>query len=238
MPPLAAKILVIHIAFALGCALFFWPPLFLNKGGRAHVLLGKVYSALLSLMIFTALLVTALSFVDAPAAAQRETTGMLLDPYRHDTVVYRIHLAFLAFVAIGTIQALAFGLFVLKARRSGVGAIVHAVLGTAGLAIIGCGIHLSFLPMIVVGLVGALMGAFFAVRTSRATQAARLPDHLTGLILSGILSYTAIAIVVANRTMPEFFHSTAGIVVWVLPTVLGLPAILLLRRRHGDDLAR
>lgn len=238
MHPLATKILVVHIGFALGCAITFWPPLFLDKGGRAHVVIGKLYSLLLTLMIATALAVTAISFVDAPAAATRETTGMLLDRFRHDTSVFRIHLAFLAFVAIGTIQALAFGMRALKARPSGIGAIVHAVLGTVGLGIVGCGVHLEYLPMIVVGIVGAAMGAFFASRSARANVELRLADHLTGLILSGVLSYTAIAIVVANRLIHDFFHSSAGIVVWALPTLLGLPAILVLRKRHAGDRAR
>lgn len=238
MPPLAEKILAVHILFALGCAITFWPPLFLAKGGRGHVLVGKLYALLLTLMILTALAVTTLSFLDAPAAATRETTGMLLDRFRRDTAVFRIHLAFLAFVAIGTIQALAFGMHALKARPSAAGAVVHAALGTVGLVIAGCGVHLAYLPMVIVGIVGAAMGAFFAARTARAGVASRLPDHLTGLIFSGILSYTAIAIVVANRLIHDFFHSPAGIVVWVLPTAIGLPAILLLRTRHGTPPAR
>jgi hypothetical protein len=234
MAPFVSQILVVHIAFAVGCALMFWPPLFLAKGGRAHVLIGKLYGLLLVAMTITALAVTVISFVEAAEAATRPTTGMLLDPYRSNTTVYRIHLGFLAFVAIGTIQAFAFGMGALRATPSRVGAWVHVFLATVGLAVIGAGLYLAYLPMIVVGLVGAAMGFYFATRCHRASQADRLADHLTGLIASGVLSYTAIAIVVANRVMHDFFHGPYGITVWVLPTLLGLPSILLMRREHGS----
>jgi hypothetical protein len=107
------------------------------------------------------------------------------------------------------------------------------VLATAGLAVVGAGIHLGYLPMIVVGLVGAGMGGYFGHRAARADDPHRLADHLTGVIASGALTYTAIAIVMANRAMPEFFHGRFGILVWTVPTLVALPAIVILRRRHG-----
>ncbi len=230
MSALESRILAIHIAFAVGCAICFWPPLFLLKGGRAHVTIGKLYALLLALMTTTALTITALAFHGALAAASRPETGMLLDPYRKDPFVYRMHLAFLAFIAIGTVQALAFGMSALKARPSAAAAIVHSVLGSVGLVIAGCGVELAFLPMIVVGVVGAAMGFYFARRCRVASASLRIADHLTGLIASGVLSYSAIAIVVANRTIPEFFHGPGGIVIWVMPTLMGLPAIVRLRK--------
>lgn len=224
------SILGFHIAVAVLCAVSFWPPLFLNKGGRGHVIIGKLYAMFLALMTSTALTVTVLSFMDAAAAAQRPNTGMLLDRFRSDPFVYRSHLVFLAFVAIGAVQSLIFGLRSLKPRARPAAVFIHSILGSCGLGIAGLGVHLKFLPMIAVGLVGALLGAFCAVRSRAAHPEARLADHLTGVIASGVLSYSAIAIVVANRVIPEFFHSELGIVIWVLPTLIGLPFILVLRR--------
>jgi hypothetical protein len=175
-----------------------------------------------------------MSFLDAASAAARPGTGMLLDPYRHDAALYRAHLLLLAFVAIGAVQAMVFGMQALKARPSRVAATVHGSLGLAGGALIVQGIHFASLPMAVIGVVGAALGAFFARRAARAGLALRIPDHLTGLVLSGVLSYSAIAIVVANRMMPAFFHGPYGIVIWVLPTLIGLPAIVWMRRHHAD----
>ncbi len=232
MQPLIHKILVVHIAFAMGCALSFWPPFFLAKGGRWHLRIGKIYCALLALMTSTALTITIMSYLDAEAATHRPDTGMLLDRFRHDVFEYRAHLVFLGFIAIGTVQALAFGLRSLKVTPNPGEPVVHAILGTTGLLIVALGVVVRFLPMSVVGLVGAIQGAFFAVRSKRVTQSSRLADHLTGMIQSGVLAYSAIAIVVANRRIPEFFHGPNGIVIWVLPTLIGLPAILILRRKH------
>ena len=233
MTDLFHVVLVVHIAFAVSCAVAIWPPLLADKGGRFHRRAGWVYVLLLMLATGTSILVTAIRAVLDPAALGHEG-GSPLDTMADDPLRYRLFLGFLVVIAVATAAAACFGIRTLKASGPRpCEANAYRVVALLGFLSAGVGVWIVELPMIAVGAAGGLMALFFAYRAGRVAgdEATRIRDHLTGMIASGIGTYSALAVVVGNRAAPEFFHSRWGLVVWLVPTLIGLPVILALRAR-------
>lgn len=237
-------ILKVHIVCAVLTAILFWPPLFLTKGGRLHVAIGKAYAAVLFLMTLTAMAVSALAWAgegDAPLA-DRAYTGTLLDRFRSDPPLFRLYVLLLVYIAVGTLAALVGGLRALRNRGlpqvGPMGFFAMIALLGAGIAFEG-GRHRE-LPVVAIGLAGTVFGGWLTRVFARARARDAILDHFSAMICSGIGTYSAIAVVVANRAMPEFFGSRAGIVVWVLPAAIGAVAIAFMRRafRHAPPIAR
>lgn len=221
----------LHIACAILCGLLFWGPLLSREGGRVHRGTGRAFLATLVLTTLTAVLLTLFTFVD-PDGARPEQTGMPLDPMIAEPGLYTLYRLFLAWVALLTLAAGLFGMAALRRPIRGRGTWIgaHALLLLLGLLLVGFALPHGALPVITVGLAGALLSVFNLSRL-RGDPGPPVSEHATAMLFSGIGLYSTVAVVVANRMVPEFFHSTAGLIVWLLPTLIGLPAILLLRRR-------
>lgn len=224
-------VLAIHIVFAVACAIALWPPALAEKGGPFHRRSGRIYFALLLLATSTSVLVTALRYRIGPQALGVGGASPL-DAMAGDAMRYRMFIAFLVFIALATASAAGFGVRSLRrsapARSEALG---HLLVALLGFAAVGAGVMLVDLPMVAVGTAGGLMCTWQA-RVALRPPAAReqqVRDHFTGMICSGIGAYSALAVVVGNRVAPTFFHSKAGLLIWLVPTLIGLPILLRLR---------
>ncbi|MFG0320442.1 MAG: hypothetical protein ACF8XB_24435 [Planctomycetota bacterium JB042] len=226
-----ALVLRVHIVAAVLATVTFWIPIAARKGGRLHVRSGKLYLLLLLVTVVTALALTGLSFVYEDRA-RPAGTGMPLDVVERDRAAYRLLLSLLAALGVVTLTAAISGMRALKLGRTtrGVEAAWHGVLAVVGVSLAGGGVSQGHLPAIVVGLAFAAASAFGFAAARRTAPAARLPDHACGLVISGIGLHSTVAVVLANRLVPDFFHGPLGVVVWALPTLIGVPFLFLLRR--------
>ncbi|MBL8769230.1 MAG: hypothetical protein JNL94_17795 [Planctomycetes bacterium] len=227
-------VLKIHIAAAVLSALCFWLPIAVAKGGNAHKKLGFVYVFLLFVTSTTAI---ALLILTSDATARPATARMPLDHYAGDPVLYRAFQGFLGYVAFATFSAAITGLQALKHRARAVLAqtVFHGLVAVGGLAVVLQGFRHGVTPMIAVGAAGALLGvcSIKVARTLERDRNARWNGHILGMIASGIGAYSALAIVLANRMAPEFFHGEAGVVVWLIPATIGVPAMLWAMKRYA-----
>lgn len=228
-------VLKIHIAVAVLSALCFWLPIAVDKGGRAHKKLGFVYVFLLFVTSTTA--ITLLILTRDGAHARPATARMPLDHYAGDPELYRAFQWFLGYVAFATFSAAITGLQALKHRARAVLAqtAFHGLVLIGGIAMVVLGFRHATTPMIAVGAAGAVLGAcsIKVARTLERDRTARWNGHILGMIASGIGAYSALAIVLANRLVPEFFHGEAGVVVWLIPATIGVPAMLWAMKRYA-----
>jgi len=225
-------VLTTHIVGAVLCLVAFWIPVFSHKGGRVHVVTGKVYLALLLWTVMTAWALTAIAFT-FETEARPAGTGMPLDAVADDRGTYRLLLGALASLALVTLAMAISGMRALKldrgsrpAEKIAFGAIIAVGIGLAGL-----GIREARPEVIVVGLAAVAAAAFgFRVAAGRR-PAFRVKDHATGLLLSGIGLHSTVAVVVGNRMVPDFAHGPYGALIWALPTLIGVPLLIAFRRR-------
>jgi hypothetical protein len=228
-------VLKVHIAVAVLSALCFWLPIVVDKGGKAHKKLGFVYVFLL--FVTTATAITLLILTREGAHARPTTARMPLDHYAGDPVLYRAFQWFLGYVAFATFSAAITGLQALKHQARAVLAqtAFHGVVALGGLAMVVLGVLHGVTPMIAVGAAGAALGAcsIRVARTLRRDRTARWNGHILGMIASGIGAYSALAIVLANRLAPAFFHGEAGVVVWLIPATIGVPAMVWAMKRYA-----
>lgn len=232
MSDLFSVVLRVHIVCAVLCTLTFWVPIAARKGGRLHVRSGKLYLALLVLTVFTALTLTGLALA-FDHEARPTGTGMPLDAVAADRTSYRLFLSLLSGLGVVTLAAAISGMRALHLDRPtrGLERLGHGVLGLAGLVLAGLGVAQGHLEVVVVGLAFVAASVFGAAAAGRTGPTTRIADHASGLIISGIGLHSTVAVVLANRLVPEFFHGPYGVIVWALPTLIGVPFLIGLRRR-------
>ena len=133
-------VLTTHISSAVACLVTFWIPMLSRKGGRVHVVSGKLYLALLLLTVVTAWALTVMAAM--VAGARPDGTGMPLDGVSHDVTLYRLMLGTLAALALVTLAMAISGMRALKPDRGGRGVELglFAVLALAGLGLAALGL--------------------------------------------------------------------------------------------------
>jgi hypothetical protein len=227
-------ILRVHIAVAVLSAICFWLPLLVSKGGRAHKKLGILYVLVLFVTTTTAIALLVLTRHGAPARPQG--SSLPLDYYAAQPELYHAFQLFLGYVAFATFAAAITGMQALKRRARAVAAqtLFQSLVVFGGISAAGLGVQHGQWPMIAVGAAGALLGAcsIRIARTIERDERTRLHGHILGMIASGIGAYSALAIVLANRMIPDFFHGQAGIVVWLAPALIGVPTMVWAMKRY------
>ena len=90
-----------------------------------------------------------------------------------------------------------------------------------------------FLLAVPAGFIIALRNMRYASLTA-ATPAEWKREHLTSLITAGIAMHTAFFVLSALRWPAVVGHGWWQLAAWLLPTAIGLPVILVVRRRSWD----
>lgn len=226
-------VLAVHVLLAIGSAALFWPPVFTAKGSPRHVRTGRLYHRFVLLATGSSVVVSGLRLAQGGEEIG-EGGESLVAAFADDPARYRLFLGFLVYIAIATAAASLGGV---RALRRGspraTDARLHEVVAGFSVLVLASGAAWTMLPMVAVGAAGLLLALVqrAAARRAVSARADLVRDHLTGMIASGVLVHSALAIVVANRVAPEFFHGPWGLLVWLAPTVVGLPFLLLARAR-------
>jgi hypothetical protein len=220
-----------------------------RKGGRLHVRIGWAYAVCMSAVVLTAFALSGLAFAFplrvrhlAQVLSAEETAQFI----RHS----RAAAFFLAYLGGVTLAAGWQGIGVLRTRRDprslrnpftyGLNiAVVLAAVGSLALGIIQ---HASvFVGMSTVGFLVSGGNLSYLLREPQ-TKMHWWYQHLSSMITTAIAGYTAFLVFGGAHLFPALARTQIYVVVWLLPTAIGVPAILLTvayykRKFHEDGSA-
>ena len=221
-------LLLAHVGTGFVGLVAFWIPLFARKGGRVHVQAGRVYA-------YCAYVVT-LSAVTAAAGRIAALLAQGLGPAdRPDTWGFAL---FLGYLGVATFATVRHAIRVVETRKSPdrLRTPVHEALAWSSIAgsvaVIAFALAVrSDASPILLGLspVGLFTGSGM-LRLMRRPGARRMGwfySHLGSMLGGGIAFHTAFAVFGAQRLWAYDLAGPLAVVPWLLPTALGIPAIIL-----------
>ena len=226
-------LILIHVATGFVGLAAFWVPVFARKGGRAHVRAGRVYA-------YCAYVVT-LSAVTAAAGRivsyQVQGIGIAEQPERYGFAVLLGYLGVVTFVMVRQ------GLRVLATRRAPekLRTPAHEALAWASISgsviVVGFGLAAwSDVSPILLGMspIGLFTGRNMLrlMRDPGGRRMGWLYSHLASMLGGGIAFHTAFIVFGAQRLWAYEIEGPLAIVPWILPTVVGVPAIALWTRHY------
>lgn len=212
----------------------FWVPVAASKGGRLHVRIGWVYAGCMAVVVFTAFCMSGLAFA-IPLRVRYFTHALSAGEAARIIRGSRETAFFLAYLGAVTLAAGWQGISVLRTRRDpkslrtpfawGLNiAVVLAAIGSLSLGIYA-GIPI-FMAMSIVGfLVGG--GNLSYLLRGPATKMDWWYQHLSSMMGTGIAGYTAFIAFGGRHVFAPLVPSQYAVVFWILPTVIGSPAIAL-----------
>ena len=217
----------------------FWNSVFARKGGRRHVQAGRVYA-------YCAYVVT-LSGVTASAGRiisyQVQGIGFADRP-----VLYGFAL-FLGYLGLVTFAAVRQAMRVVATRRAPetLRTPFHEALGWASIAgsvaVIACALAVwSDISPMLLGLspLGLFTGSkmLLMMRNPEAEHMGWFYSHLGAMLGGGIAFHTAFIVFGAQRLWAYELAGPLAIVPWLLPTVIGIPAIVIWTRYYRRKFER
>jgi len=223
-----------HIAFGSIALLVFWIPLAAGKGGRLHVRVGWAYVVCMSVVVGTALVMSGLAFT-FPLRVRHFAHPLSAEETARFIRTSRDFGFFLAYLAGLTLAAGWQGIGVLRTRRNpkslrnpftfGVNIIVMlAALGSLVLGIVER--NSVLIGMSSVGFVVGGGNLAYLLREPR-TKMHWWYEHLSSMITTAIAGYTAFLVFGGARLFPTLARTQLYVVMWLLPTAIGVPAIIL-----------
>lgn len=230
-PLLLRTMLTAHVAAGAVSLVAFWIAVFSKKGGRMHLACGRAFEWAMYFVAGTALVAATLDMV-APEVLHPPHAGARLSP-----AIGRFG-AFLGYLALVTIATVRRGVRSVKTRRDPSRLRSPAYLALAG-ATIAAGIAVAAVGLaadrgpdvllLSLSPLGPSIGIAMFVQAFRREHGPRdwLYHHLGSMIGGGIAAHTAFAVFGAGRVLDIELPGAWRIVPWVLPTVVGVPAIFL-----------
>jgi len=221
-----------HIAFGSVALLAFWIPAIASKGGRLHVRVGWVYVICMSAVVLTAFAMSGMAFT---VPLRIRSFSQPLSPNEAARLVRasRELGVFLAYLGGVTLAAGWQGVRVLRTRRYPASlrgpftftlniAIIAAAIGVLALGIMER--TWAFIGMSSVGMIvgGGNLGYLLRGPQSKMHW---WYEHLASMIATGIAGYTAFLIFGGSRLFPALAKSQFYALVWILPTLIGVPVI-------------
>ncbi len=232
----------IHIAGGAIGVLAFWAPVFAPKGGRTHIRAGWVYVVAMSVAVSTAVLLSVL-LLAAPLAGLRPGASLDSGQMARYILNRRMLGALLGYLAVATFALGWHGLAVLRSKknpqalRTPFNVTINLLSIASGLTVLALGLYFRSMVLLAMSPIGPLTGQG-QLRYILRPPVRRMGwwyEHLGGMIGTGIAAYTAFLVFGMSRMAPAIAMYPA---VWVAPTVIGVPAILLTvrhyRRKFGD----
>jgi len=222
------SLLAAHISAGAVALASLWIPVFARKGSSWHVNAGMLYSRCMIAVAWTAIALCAVIVIDPLGS---HGVGAV-SPERAAEIVSQSRLfgAFLAFLGLTTLSGIRNGLKAVRARREP-GWRPTRVDVTLDLAVVVSGV-----AMLVTGLVyrnplfiglslTVLVIRLMRVRRASASGSSWWSEHLSAMLGTGIGAYTAFFVFGGRRLFSAYLPGQWALLPWILPTVIGIPAI-------------
>ena len=226
-------LVVAHVATGFVGLAAFWVPVFARKGGRAHVQWGRIYT-------YCAYVVT-LSAVTASAGriVSYQVQGIGL-AQRPELYGFGLFLGYLGLVTFATVRQ---AMRVVATRRAPetLRTPFHEALawmsiaGSVAVIAFALGVRSDSSP-ILLGLspIGLFTGSSMLrlMRNPGAQHMGWFYSHLGSMLGGGIAFHTAFVVFGAQRLWAYELAGPLAIVPWTLPTLIGIPAIVIWTRYY------
>ena len=224
----------IHIAAGTIALVMFWIPVAASKGGRLHVRIGWVYAGCMSVVVATAFSMSGLAFA-SPLGGRQLSHPLSAQQAAQFIRESREVAFFLAYLGGVTLAAGWQGIGVMRTRRDPKSfrtpfvlslnvVVVLAALGSLALGIFSP--SAIFAAMSSVGFVVSGGNLFYLLR-GPATRMDFWYQHISSMIGTGIAGYTAFLVFGGRHLLAPLVQPQYYILFWLLPTVIGSPAIAL-----------
>jgi hypothetical protein len=236
---------MIHIGFGTVALVVFWVPIAAPKGGKLHVRIGWTYVVCMSVVVLTAFTMSGLAYRFPLEVRHFNHVLSAAEAVNYTEAAHRFA-TFLAFLGGVTLAAGWQGIGVLRTRKNPNGLrnpftlALNAAIVLAAIAVLSMGLHTNnwtFIGMSAVGLVSA--GNLAYLMRKPQTKMHWWYEHVSSMIATAIAGYTAFLVFGGARLMPGLAASRYYVVIWLLPTAIGTPAIALTiayyRRKFHDN---
>ena len=228
-----------HVATGFVGLAAFWIPVFARKGGRLHVYAGSVFT-------YCAYVVTVSAVtVSVGRVVSYQAQGIAFAD-RPDLYGFAVFLGYLGVVTFATVRH---AIRVVATRKSPetLRTPFHEALAWASIAgsvaviAFGLGVWSDISP-ILLGLspIGLFTGSSMLrlMRNPGAQHMSWFYSHLGSMIGGGIAFHTAFIVFGAQRVWAYELAGPLAIVPWILPTVIGIPAIVVWTRYYRRKFGR
>jgi hypothetical protein len=237
----------VHIAAGSIALILFWIPAIAPKGGRTHVRAGWFYVACMSVVVVTAFAMSGLAFTIPLAIRQihRPLPPAELSDFLRSQ---RVFAAFLAYLAGITLAAGWQGIWAIetkrqpKTMRTPFSLALNAAVVLAGLTVLILGIKYRSGPLIGLSPIGPFIGTgnLRYLIHGPQTRMHWWYEHLGSMIGTSIAGYTAFLVFGGSRLFPAVARSQLYTLLWVLPSLIGVPVIFVTvayyqRKFHETD---
>ncbi len=223
----------IHIVFGFGGLAAFWIPILAPKGSPLHRAAGRVFSFCAGVVLLSAGLSITLVATRLLAAGEGPTDS----PGTWSSLVFLAYLAWVTWLFVHH------GRLVLRSKGSPRAAGSPLNRGLARSAIAASGFIVAWAlvlrpPNMVVLLalspIGFLSGRGMLeyYRGTDPSRRAWLYEHLGAMIGAGIAFHTAFAVFGSRQFLAWEPEGLIGVLPWILPTLVGLPASALWARHY------
>ena len=226
MTPLLDVLLKAHVAAGFVGLAAFWIPVFARKGGRVHVRAGLVYTWCAYIVALSAVIVAA----GRIGTHLSQGVGVTERP---DLYGFALFLGYLGVTTFATVRQ---AMRVVATRRAPkeLRTPFHEALAWASIA--GSVVVIAFALGVWSGLSPVLLGlspiGLFTgrgmLRLMRNPGAERMGwfySHMGSMLGGGIAFHTAFFVFGAQRLFPYEIAGPLGILPWILPAAIGIPAI-------------
>ncbi len=230
-------LIALHVATGFVGLAAFWAPVFARKGGRLHVQAGRVFAYCAYVVTLSAITASAGRIV----SYQAQGLGVAEHPEPYGFAL------FLGYLGVATFATVRQALRVVATRRAPetLRTRFHAALAWASIAgsvtVVAFALAVwSEVSPILLGLspVGLFTGVpmLLRMRNPRAHMG-WFYSHIGAILAGGIAFHTAFIVFGAQRLWAYEIAGPLAVVPWILPTVVGVPAIVIwtryYRRRFG-----
>lgn len=210
MEIIAKTLLFLHVSFGFTSLALFWLPVFLKKGGKGHIISGKLYVIAMWVVVISAALLS--------------VKNVIIGKY--------FIAAFLGFIALITANPLWYGMAVLrpKAQSKKRFQLIHITLdglvSICGLGLLIWGIYLggngNAVLMLIFGGLGCTVFPSFLKKLLKPYQESdRMKEHVVGLLTSGVAAYSAFFVFGGYTWMEKILPGMWQVLPWVAPGVIG-----------------
>jgi hypothetical protein len=204
-----------------------------GKGGRLHVRAGWTYAVCMSVVVLTAFVMSGLAF-GFPLHVRQFAHPLSAEEATRYVQTSRNFGFFLAYLAGVTLAAGWQGIGVLRTRSSPkslrnpftFGLNIAVTLAALGSLVLGIIVRNSVL--VGMSTVGFLVGGGNLAYLVRKPQSKMhwWYEHLSSMITTAIAGYTAFLVFGGARIFPALARTQFYVVMWLLPTAIGVPAII------------
>ncbi len=222
-----------HVATGFVGLAAFWIPLFARKGGQVHVQAGRVFTYCAYVVTLSAVTVSAGRIVSY------QVQGIALAG-RPEPYAFALFLGYLGVVTFATVRH---AIRVVATRKSpeALRTPLHEALawasmaGSAAVIAFALGVWSEVSPILLglspIGLFTG-RGMLRLMRNPGAQHMGWFYSHLGSMLGGGIAFHTAFIVFGAQRLWAYELAGSLAVVPWILPTVIGIPAIVVWTRYY------